>query len=111
MPGVTQLSEFPIPIYKESGKCRHADTSSTRHIHVRGKFTRYFNISINAAQRKTLYSLRHSFADACRNADVPYGIRYQLMGHVENNKNAAGYGTGASTETLKRELAKVDPLR
>jgi integrase len=62
-------------------------------------------------QRKTLYSLRHSFADACRNAGIPYGIRYQLMGHVESNKNAAGYGIGASIETLKRELAKVDPLQ
>ena len=61
-------------------------------------------------QRKTLYSLRHSFADACRNANIPHGIRYQLMGHVESNKNAAGYGTGASIETLRRELAKVDPL-
>ncbi len=62
-------------------------------------------------QRKTLYSLRHNFADACRNAGVPHGIQYQLMGHVENNRNAAGYGTGASIDTLRRELAKVDPLR
>jgi integrase len=62
-------------------------------------------------QRKTLYSVRHSFADACRNAGLAHGIQYQLMGHVENNRNAAGYGTGASIETLKRELAKVDPLR
>jgi len=29
------------------------------------------------------------------------------MGHVESNKNAAGYGTGASIETLKRELANL----
>ena len=72
------------------------------------RFTRLIRKQLKITdQRKTLYSLRHCFADACRNAGVPHGIQYQLMGHVESNKNAAGYGTGASIETLRRELAIV----
>ena len=68
------------------------------------RFTRLIRDSLGMSdQRKTLYSIRHSFADACRNARVPHGIQYQLMGHVESNANAAGYGTGASIKILKEE--------
>ncbi len=84
---------------------RKAEALSTR-------FTRLIRRQMNIIdQRKTLYSLRHNFADACRNARLTSSIQYQLMGHVEGNRNAAGYGTGASIETLRSELAKVDPLR
>jgi integrase len=75
------------------------------------RFTRLLRQHLHITdQRKTLYSLRHNFADACRNARLSPSIQYQLMGHVESNRNAAGYGTGASIQTLRRELAKVDPL-
>jgi integrase len=75
------------------------------------RFTRLIRDRLKMSdQRKTLYSIRHSFADACRNARVPHGIQYQLMGHVESNANAAGYGTGASIETLREELERIYPL-
>jgi integrase len=59
---------------------------------------------------RTFHSLRHRFADACRNAGVPHEIMARLMGHTVGSRVSAGYGTGESVSVLASWLAKVQPL-
>lgn len=84
--------------------------------------TRYFRDSIlrhcssclgadgEPDKRLVWYSIRHSFADACRNGGVRDSVRWALMGHVEQGASG-GYGEGFDLVTLAAEIAKVDPLR
>ena len=75
------------------------------------RFTKLIRRQLNISdRRKTLYSIRHHFADACRNTGMPDSIRYRLMGHAEDNTNAAGYGGGHNIGVLAKWLNKVDPL-
>ena len=58
----------------------------------------------------TLYSIRHRFVDAMREADVPEDKRHAISGHSIEKGAAGKYGKGAGLKALAAEMAKVDPL-
>jgi integrase len=55
----------------------------------------------------TFHSLRHSFTDAARNAKIPEAQIKQLIGHKDTSITA-GYGAGASIETLADYVSEMD---
>jgi integrase len=60
-------------------------------------------------RRLVWYSIRHSFADACRSGGVSDAARWRLMGHVETGASGK-YGKGFNLAKLAAEIAKADPL-
>ena len=79
------------------------------------RFSRILRKSAGIGDRQvTFHSLRHSFADACRNLDgtqtTPQPILERLMGHAPSNAISAGYGHGYDLEKLNKWLQKIDPL-
>ena len=59
--------------------------------------------------RKTLYSFRHRFIDATRNAGMTEELSKALTGHSTGDVHGK-YGRGAGLKTLAEALEKVDPL-
>lgn len=59
--------------------------------------------------RIDFHSFRHTFKDACREAQVPEGLQRQMMGH-EAKDVADGYGSGYSRRTVTEAIATVKVL-
>jgi len=55
---------------------------------------------------KPFHSFRHSFRDACREAEVPEEPTEALMGH-ESDKTGRGYGSGYSLKALDRFMRRI----
>ena len=53
--------------------------------------------------RKVLYSLRHSWAAESRRSGMPEHVRNAIMGHSDDNPNAARYGSDADWLAVKSE--------
>lgn len=53
--------------------------------------------------RKVLYSLRHSWAAESRRTGMPEFVRNAIMGHADDNPNAARYGNDADWLEEKRQ--------
>ena len=56
------------------------------------------------------HSLRHSFSDACREAQVPAQIRESLTGHTVGSRISSGYSEGYPLTVLAHWTARVEPL-
>ncbi len=56
--------------------------------------------------RIDFHSFRHTFKDACREANIPEGLQRQMMGH-EAKDVADGYGSGYSRRATTEAIAKV----
>ena len=61
-------------------------------------------------KRLVLYSVRHTFHDAMRNAKIHPDIQRALVGHEGRDVHEKVYGEGPALTVLAAELAKVDPL-
>jgi integrase len=78
-----------------------------------GPWSKWFNRYLRddcglTDRRKVFHSFRHTFKDACRNAEVPEDHHDQLTSHASRGRNAGrGYGVGLSLDTLNRSLQKV----
>lgn len=71
------------------------------------KFGRFFNrIKLDDPLLKT-HSLRHTFIDALRNAEVPDSGLKQIIGHRDHSVTNQ-YGTGASIAVLNKYVSSVD---
>lgn len=57
--------------------------------------------------RLVFHSFRHRYKDVCRNADIPYDVRDQIMGHHDKSAGAS-YGAGHSLATLDRHVQRID---
>lgn len=57
--------------------------------------------------RKVFHSFRHTFKDACREAEVPREVRNALMGHSTIGVDEE-YGEGYSLRVLNEAIQKVD---
>lgn len=61
---------------------------------------------------RTLHSLRHTFRDLCREAEMPTDISAAIMGHsLGKGHHGATYGLGVSIKKRADWLKKIDPLR
>jgi integrase len=60
--------------------------------------------------RTSYHSLRHNWANACRDAKVSDPIMQALGGWSSNTGTAGRYGSGFSAEVLAEEIAKIQPL-
>ncbi|MDP0500870.1 MAG: site-specific integrase [Verrucomicrobiota bacterium JB022] len=73
-------------------------------------FSKWINRQINACgicdESKVFHSFRHTFKDACREAEIPREIQEALMGH-SSGKVGDSYGSGFSLKRLYDEIAKV----
>jgi len=75
------------------------------------RFARILRVKAEIEDKsRTFHSLRHRFADACRNAQMPNEIMSRLMGHRIGSAVSAGYGIGEELAVLSPWLAKVQPL-
>ena len=60
--------------------------------------------------RTSYHSLRHNWANACRDAKVSDPLMQALGGWSSNTGTAGRYGSGFSAEVLAEEIAKIQPL-
>ena len=57
----------------------------------------------------TVHSIRHSFIDAMRRADIPEDRRKCIVGHAGKDVHSR-YGLGAGLKALASEVARIDPM-
>ena len=57
---------------------------------------------------KPFHSTRHSFRDACREAEIDEEIADALMGHEEKDKTGRSYGSGYSLKALYRAICRIE---
>ena len=63
---------------------------------------------VSADPTLVFHSLRHSFRDAMRNAELPTSIEEKLGGwKITNNSTMDGYGSGHKLEVLLRGISKI----
>jgi integrase len=72
-----------------------------RHLHKRTKIT---------DPNLSFHSLRHSWATAARNAELPETIQKALMGHAQGGAVTSRYGDLADPAVLAPWLNQVDPF-
>ncbi|KAF0096435.1 MAG: putative Phage integrase [Puniceicoccaceae bacterium 5H] len=76
-----------------------------------GPFSKWINRYLSRTcgvddKRKVFHSFRHTFKDACREAEVPGEVQEALMGH-SSGKVGDSYGRGFSMRRLFEEISKV----
>ncbi|RWF77018.1 MAG: site-specific integrase [Mesorhizobium sp.] len=69
-------------------------------------FVRLIRAAGVKSRKNCFHSFRHSFEDACRDAEVDSGVMNALQGHVERGM-AGRYGSGFKLERLNAELQKI----
>lgn len=79
-----------------------------------GKFGRLFGRFLRNEvgiknPRLSLHCLRHSFIDACREAEMPEHIASAISGHTLGKGHHGAYGKGVSLKLRAKWIAKVDP--
>ncbi len=57
---------------------------------------------------KVFHSLRHSFRDACREADIGEELADALMGHSSRGKTGRHYGKSFSLSKLHEAICRID---
>jgi integrase len=57
-------------------------------------------------RRKVFHSLRHTFKDLCRDADVPKEVHDRLTGHTQGDA-AWGYGEGGSLRLMAKHMGRI----
>ncbi|MEM9109393.1 MAG: site-specific integrase [Planctomycetota bacterium] len=68
---------------------------------------RYFRQACGITdRRKVFHSFRHTFSDACREAEIPREVRNALMGHRTSGVDQE-YGDGFSLRVLDRAVQKI----
>ena len=86
------------------------DKNNGRSSWLTSRFGRFLRETCGIEERKkTLYSFRHRFIDATRNAGMPEEMSKALTGHSTGDVHGK-YGRGAGLRTLAEAMAKVDPL-
>ncbi|MDD3610412.1 MAG: site-specific integrase [Halothiobacillaceae bacterium] len=70
---------------------------------------RYARESIGITDKKKVFhSFRHSFKDACRNAEIPKEVHDRLTGHKGDASDVgAQYGTGPNLKTLHQAIQRI----
>lgn len=58
-------------------------------------------------RKNCFHSFRHSFEDACRDAEIDTAVMNALQGHAERGMSGR-YGSGFRLERLNAEIAKID---
>lgn len=56
---------------------------------------------------KPFHSFRHTFRDACREAELGEEVSDALMGHAARDKTGRSYGSGFSLSVLHRSISKI----
>ncbi|MER8960820.1 site-specific integrase [Mesorhizobium sp. M0701] len=69
-------------------------------------FVRLIRAAGVKTRKNCFHSFRHSFEDACRDAEVDSGVMNALQGHVERGM-AGRYGSGFKLERLSVEISKI----
>lgn len=69
-------------------------------------FVRLIRAAGVKSRKNCFHSFRHSFEDACRDAEVDSGVMNALQGHVERGM-AGRYGSGFKLERLNAEMQKI----
>ncbi len=70
-------------------------------------FSRFLKEIDVKTKKNSFHSFRHTFEDACREADVPKEVMDALQGHSSQDMSAR-YGAGYSVHKLNEWLQKVD---
>lgn len=69
-------------------------------------FNRYCKKNNLLTDKKTFYSFRDTFSDACRNSNVNLPVMNKFMGHSNDNMSD-NYGVGHELSTLNDQMQKV----
>lgn len=56
---------------------------------------------------KPFHSFRHTFRDACREAELDEEVADALMGHTSSERTGRGYGRGFTLRVLHRAIVKI----
>jgi len=72
-------------------------------------FSRLQRVELGLKDRRLVFhSLRHSFEDACREAELDGGVIDALMGHAPNYGRGYQYGSGDSVRRLKEAIDRIE---
>lgn len=86
----------------------HPDTKGK----MSGNYSKWYGRYMRKAtgiydERKVFHSLRHTFRDLCRNAELSEEIADNFMGHTDNKKMGRRYGIGFSLQKLQLAIEKL----
>jgi hypothetical protein len=86
------------------------DKNNGRAAWLVSNFSRFLRVTCGISNpQQTLYSFRHRFVDATRDAGIPEELSKALTGHSTGDVHGK-YGRGAGFRVLSDAMAKVNPM-